>query len=132
MSDETPTPRPSERRRRGNVAGGRVARHVVTASPEEEGALLRLALAQGVTIPRLLVESALATDAGETMTERRATIAKLFELHRLLGAISRNVNQIAKATNATRELHPETSATLTAVRRTAERIDALVDELSLT
>jgi hypothetical protein len=109
-----------------------VARHVVTASPEEEGALLRLALAQGVTIPRLLVESALATDAGETMTERRATIAKLFELHRLLGAISRNVNQIAKATNATRELHPETSATLTAVRRTAERIDALVDELSLT
>lgn len=132
MSDETPTPRPSERRRRGNVAGGRVARHVVTASPEEEGALLRLALAQGVTIPRLLVESALATDAGETMTERRATIAKLFELHRLLGAISRNVNQIAKATNATRELHPETSATLTAVRRTAERIDTLVDELSLT
>lgn len=132
MSDETPMPRPSERRRRGNVAGGRVARHVVTASPEEEGALLRLALAQGVTIPRLLVESALATDAGETMTERRATIAKLFELHRLLGAISRNVNQIAKATNATRELHPETSATLTAVRRTAERIDALVDELSLT
>ncbi len=42
------------------------------------------------------------------------------------------MNQIAKATNAARELHPETSATLTAVRRTAERIDALVDELSLT
>jgi hypothetical protein len=132
MSDETPTPRPSERRRRGNVAGGRVARHVVTASPEEEGALLRLALEQGVTIPRLLVESALAQDAGETASERRATITKLYELHRLLAAISNNVNQIAKATNATRELHPETSATLAAVRKTAMRIDELTDELSLT
>ncbi|MEX0153810.1 MobC family plasmid mobilization relaxosome protein [Microbacterium sp. LMI1-1-1.1] len=132
MSDETPTPRPSERRRRPNVAGGRVARHVVKASPEEEGVLLRLALTQGVTIPRLLVESALAQDAGETASERRATITKLYELHRLLAAISNNVNQIAKATNATHELHPETFATLAAVRKTAMRIDELTDELSVT
>lgn len=131
VSDEASSAQPFKRQRRSNVAGGRAARHVVTTSPEEEGALLRLALAQRVTIPRLLVESALASEGAETATERRATIAKLFELHRLLGAISRNVNQIAKATNATREEQPETFATLTAVRRTAERIDALVDELSL-
>jgi hypothetical protein len=103
----------------------------VKVTPEEEGVLLRLALAQRVTIPRLLVETALASEAGETVTERRNAIAKLFELHRLLAAISNNVNQIAKATNATGELHPEIKATLAAVRRTAERIDAAVDELSL-
>jgi hypothetical protein len=48
-----------------------------------------------------------------------------------LAAISNNVNQIAKATNATGELQPETTATLDAVRRTASRIDDAVDALSL-
>ena len=70
-------------------------------TPEEEGRLLRLALAQRVTIPRLLVETTLASETGETVTERRNAIGKLFELHRLLAAMSNNVNQIAKATNAT-------------------------------
>ena len=52
-------------------------------------------------------------------------------LHRLLAAVSNNVNQIAKATNATGQRQAETDATLAAVRRVAERIDAAVDELSL-
>lgn len=131
MSDETTDGRPSERRRRANVTGGRHARHEVKVSAEEEGRLLRLALAQGVTIPRLLVETALASEAGETVTERRNAITKLFELHRLLAAVSNNVNQIAKATNATGEWQAETAAALDAVRRTAQRIDDAVDELSL-
>jgi hypothetical protein len=131
MSDETTDGRPSERRRRANVTGGRHARHEVKVSAEEEGRLLRLALAQGVTIPRLLVETTLASEAGETVTERRTAITKLFELHRLLAAVSNNVNQIAKATNATGEWQAETAAALDAVRRTAQRIDDAVDELSL-
>lgn len=131
MSDEETSGRPSERRRRANVAGGRHARHEVKVSAEEEGRLLRLALAQGVTVPRLLVEAALASEAGETVTERRNAITKLFELHRLLAAVSNNVNQIAKATNATGEWQAETAATLDAVRRIAQRIDVVVDELSL-
>lgn len=131
MSDETTDGRPSERRRRANVTGGRHARHEVKVSAEEEGRLLRLALAQGVTIPRLLVETTLAREAGETVTERRNAITKLFELHRLLAAVSNNVNQIAKATNATGEWQVETTAALDAVRRTAQRIDDAVDELSL-
>lgn len=45
--------------------------------------------------------------------------------------MSNNVNQIAKATNATGQRQAETDATLAAVRRVAERIDAAVDELSL-
>ena len=131
MSDETAAEARPERRRRANAPGGRQHKHEVKVTAEEEGRLLRLALAQRVTIPRLLVETTLAAETGETVTERRNAIAKLFELHRLLAAVSNNVNQIAKATNATGQRHPETDATLDAVRRVAERIDAAVDELSL-
>lgn len=131
MAEEQANGRSAERRRRANAAGGRQHFHKVGVTPEEEGRLSRLALEQRVTIPRLLVESTLAVEAGETVTERRNTVAKLFELHRLLAAISNNVNQIAKATNATGELQAETTATLVAVRHTAQRIDDAVDALSL-
>ncbi|MGW9114514.1 plasmid mobilization relaxosome protein MobC [Microbacterium sp. NPDC055683] len=93
--------------------------------------LLRLAEAQHVTIPRLLVESALASGTSETPTERKQAMAELFALHRLLAAISNNVNQIAKAVNATGELSSDLTATLDAVRRTALRIDDAIDGLSL-
>ncbi|QAY65001.1 plasmid mobilization relaxosome protein MobC (plasmid) [Xylanimonas allomyrinae] len=131
MGDETPGGRLFARRRRANVYGGRQHRHEVKVSPEEEGMLLRLAEAQHVTIPRLLVESTLASAAAETPTERRNAMAELFRLHRLLAAVSNNVNQMARATNATGEAQAEMSATLAAVRRTAERIDAAIDGLSL-
>ena len=131
MSDETAAAPQTERRRRANAPGGRRHKHEVKVTPEEEGRLLRLALAQRVTIPRLLVETTLASETGETVTERRNAIGKLFELHRLLAAVSNNVNQIAKATNAPGQRQAETDATLAAVRRVAERIDAAVDELSL-
>ena len=85
-----------------------------------------------MTIPRLLVESALAAATSETPTERRDAIAELFRLHRLLAAISNNVNQMAKATNATGEVQAEMVETLRAVRRTAQRIDAAIDGLALT
>ena len=93
--------------------------------------LLRLAAEQGVTVPRLLVESALAAEVGQTPSERRNAVAELFGLHRLLASISNNVNQMAKATNATGEVQAELGATLAAVRRTAERIDEAIDGLSL-
>lgn len=132
MSDESMNERQHGTGRRRRIEGGRPGRHNVRTSPEEEGALQRLALAAHMSVPRYLVESGLAMESGETITDRRSTITRLYELHRLLAAISNNVNQIAKATNATRELHPETSATLAAVRATAMRIDELTDELSLT
>ena len=94
MSEEAPKGRLFARRRRANVDGGRQHRHEVKVSPEEEGMLLRLAEAQHVTIPRLLVESALASATSETPTERRNAMAELFALHRLLAAVSNNVNQM--------------------------------------
>ncbi|MFS0703268.1 MobC family plasmid mobilization relaxosome protein [Cellulomonas sp. 179-A 9B4 NHS] len=131
VSDDAPAGRLFARRRRANVAGGRQHHHKVKVTPEEEGMLLRLAEAQRVTIPRLLVESTLGAATSETPTQRRDAIAELFRLHRLLAAISNNVNQMAKATNATGQVQDELEATLRAVRRTAERIDAAIDGLSL-
>ena len=52
-------------------------------------------------------------------------------MHRLLAAVSNNVNQMAKATNATGEVQQDLVETLRAVRRTAGRIDEGIDGLSL-
>lgn len=131
MSEQTPGGRLLRRRRRANVKGGRQHEHKVRVSPEEEGRLAQLAAAQRATIPRLLVESALAAATSETPAQRRIALEELFALHRLLAAISNNVNQMAKATNATGEVQEEMVVTLRKVRQVAERIDGAIDELSL-
>lgn len=117
-------------RRRANVAGGRQHRHEVKVSAEEEGALLLRAKAQRVTVPRLLVESALSV-SGETSSERRQAMTELFSLHRLLATIFNEVNEIAKAMDATGEAHVEIAATLARVRAVAGRIDDAIDGLSV-
>jgi hypothetical protein len=53
-------------------------------------------------VPHLLVESALS--GVETPAERRAWIAGLFELRRLLATVANNVNQLAKVANTSGEL----------------------------
>ncbi len=129
MEEQAPGARFFARRRRANAPVARQHVHKVKVTPEEEGQLLRLAEAQNVTVPRLLVESTLAVDVGETATQRREAMANLFALYRLLGAISNNVNQMAKATNATGAVHVEMQATLAKVREVAEHIDAELDRL---
>lgn len=123
--------RPSARRRR-RVEGGRRHRHEVRVTPEEEGQLLALALRYRVSVPKLLIDSALAdgaTNAAANASVRDELLAELFKAYRVLAGVATNVNQMAKATNATGEVQAEMSATLAAVRRTAERIDGLIDEL---
>lgn len=122
--------RQERRRRRANAPGGRRHSHEVKVTAEEEAMLLQRALAERVTIPRLLVEAALAPQ-GETPTQRRELLAQLFTVNRLLGTIANNVNQIAKATNATGEWQTETAATLNAARRTMNRIEGTIDSLAL-
>lgn len=117
--------------RRRRVLGGRHKRYIVRVSDVEEGYLRRLALAHRVSVQRLLVESTMAAGAGESLAERRAVIANLFALYRLAANIANNVNQIAKVANTTGEVRLELAAVLDAVRRVAVRIDAQIDELSL-
>jgi len=119
------------RRRRENVHGGRQHRHEVKVSPEEEAVLARLAAQQGVSVPRLLVEAAVASERAETTTERKDAIVELFKLYRLLASVSNNVNQIAKVANASGEVSEDLQGTLAAVRRVAGRIDEAVDGLGV-
>jgi hypothetical protein len=136
MVDETaggPRRRLFGRTRRENVEGGRVGRHEVKVTAEEEAELQRLAGEQNIGVVRLLVESALASSRDSSPSqereERRELLAELFAIHRLLGSIARNVNQVTRAINATREAQPELASTLDSVRRIGQRIDAAVDGL---
>jgi hypothetical protein len=70
---------------------------------EVEGVGLRArAAGLGVSVPRLLVESALS--GVETPAERRAWIAEVFELRRLLATIANNINQLARTANISGEV----------------------------
>ena len=134
MSEETqPESAARKTARRRRVEGGRRTRHVVRVTPEEEGQLARLAALYHVSVPKLLVDSALAGGAqaaASSSSAREQLLLELFGAHRLLASIANNVNQLARVGNATKQVPLETDATLAAARRAAEKIDALVDELS--
>lgn len=125
-----PRARALARRRRENAPGGRRHRHSVVVTPEEEGLLVRLAAEQGVTVPRLLVEAATAERVGETASDRRELLTELFGVHRALGAVGNNLNQLTRAANATGDLAVELEHTLAAVRRQLTRLDATLDGLA--
>ena len=120
------------RKRRENVKGGRTHTHYVKVSAEEEGVLARLAAAQHVTIPRLLVESAMASEqGGETPTERRQLLTELFRLHRLLATVANNMNQVARVTNTNGTAPADLPAAIVEVRETAQLIDTVLDGLAM-
>ena len=56
----------------------------------------------GVSVPRLMVESALS--GVETSTDRRRQVAELFEVRRLLATVANNVNQLARSANMSGEV----------------------------
>jgi hypothetical protein len=130
-------PRAFRRERRENLEGGRTGkRFVVRSGPGEELRLRLLAQEQGVTVPRLLVETTLAANApgaregALSMTERRQAAAELFQIERLLGTVSNNVNQMAKVANATGEVSEDLAATLRYLREVlGPRLERAVDEV---
>ena len=102
--------------------------HKVKVSPEQEEKLVAAAAVRGVTVSRLLVESALA--GGADVAAARAHLAgELFRLGRLMAKIGLNVNQLAKVGNATGSVPPEAPAAFDALTRTAGRIDGLLEEM---
>ena len=129
--DQETLARPQARRRR--VDGGRQHRHVVRVTPEEEGQLLALALQYHVSVPKLLVDSALAGGSGTAAANasvRHELLRELFGVQRALGAVGNNLNQQTRATNATGELAQELEHTLAAVRRQLRRLDDTLDGLA--
>ena len=70
---------------------------------EEREQLRHRAAAPGVSVPRLMVESALSDI--ETPTDRIRLVAELFETRRLLATVANNVNQLAHSANISGQVH---------------------------
>jgi len=94
---------PLGRARRGREREPRRVYQQVKLTEEERDRLRARAAELGVSVPRLMVESALSGGSG-TSTERRREMAELFETRRLLATVANNVNQLARTANTTGEL----------------------------
>lgn len=92
---------------------------------------MELAAARGITVARLLVESALAGGA-ESAGARAAVAAELAVAVRALGRVGVNVNQIARVTNATGEVQDGTAAALAAVEVAAAQVQAVLSDTGST
>lgn len=110
-------PKGRVRRARSRVEPRRVYQQVTLTEAEREQLRAR-AVEMGVSVPRLLVESALS--GVETPTDRKRMIAEWFEVRRLLATVANNVNQLARSANI--------SGQVDAGRRLEETL-AEVDEL---
>lgn len=115
--------------RQTRLPGGRKNKYTVRLSDEEALVVQARAAVAGVSVPRLLVEAAMAGDA-QTASERRALVAEFLGARRLLAKVGNNVNQLARVANATGGLPPELEATLHATVRMIARLDAATTLLS--
>jgi hypothetical protein len=118
------------RKRRRNAPAGesreKVYRVYVTA--EEDAQLRARASEEAVTVPRLLFESALNSRV-ETSTERKAAIAELFAIRRLLANVASNANQIARYANTERVFPVEAEAIVEEYRSIVPELQAAVRSL---
>lgn len=128
MTESHPPSRALPRRRRANATEARTRLQPVRVSEEERQRLVELAAEQRVSVSRLLVESALG--GGESPEGRRAVMAQLFELRRLLATMANNVNQLARSANMTGQVPTALSGSLADARDLMLRIDVMLDELA--
>ncbi len=128
MTDQPTPKRQLVRRRRANVAGGRKHSHRVLVTEFEEARLAQLAEAQRVSVPRLLIEAALA-GAGETSTRRREAMVELFAIRRALAGTANNVNQLARAANTGERAPFDVHRVLGELDERLHSVDAAIDGL---
>lgn len=81
--------------RRPRRQGGRAHTIRVRVSGEERDLLAQRAQALGVSMSRMLMESAL-TSGGPSVAERRAAMAELMALRRLLGDLGSNLAEAVR------------------------------------
>ena len=118
------------RRRAANVPGGRNQSFRVRVSDEEALALHGLAAARNVTVPRLLLESALAglsdRDGVLTRAEKDELLAAIGPLRRDVEGVGVNVNQMAHHMNATTEMSSEWLSVGTSARGVLDAVSAVL------
>ncbi len=119
------------RRRRANHAGGRGRVIQVRVSEAEDRVLRESAERAGMTVQRLLVESVLRQESGEDIASRHAASGELIGLVRAVSSVGVNVNQMAKATNATGELPENMAATVEGIRDLVRRANVAIDRVGM-
>ena len=95
--------RPLGRSRREREPVPRRVFQQVKLTEDEQQQLRARAAALGVSVPRLMVESALGGATGMA-PDRQREVAELFEVRRVLSTVANNVNQLARLANTTGEL----------------------------
>ena len=117
------------RKRRANVVGGREKSYRVYVTEAEDQRLVARAEAEGVTVPRLLFESAMASRV-ETSTERKRVIAELFRVSRQMAGVATNVNQLARFANAEGAFPEDAVFVMGEYRVLAAKVEDLIEKLA--
>ncbi|MCD0448318.1 MobC family plasmid mobilization relaxosome protein [Actinocorallia sp. API 0066] len=94
----------------------------------EHQALVERAGRVGLSVPRLMVEASLADDV-RTVSERRGLVVEFSGAKQLAAAIGNNLNQLARAANATGVIPEELAVTLVATRRVLSRLETAVEAM---
>ena len=116
------------RQRRANADVARDRRYTVKVNAVEDAALRARAGAAGVTVPRLMFESALDAHI-VTDTQRAEVVAEVFAVRRLMATVANNVNQLARYANTEGVFPAEADAVVAEYRDLVPRLRAALDRL---
>ena len=92
---------------------------------------MALAGEQQVSIPRLLIESALAGGA-QAAADRREAMEGLWALHDVVAGVANNVNQIARIANTERRLPVGTDEVRAKALEVMRELDVAIGRLVVT
>lgn len=109
------------RERQPNVPGGRPHRHIVKLSDDEHAALAERAEAAGMTVPRLLVETAL--ESVQTEAGRAHAVLGLLDLENQIRRVGANLNQLVRHAHQNSEIAEGTDMALRSVVRACLSLD---------
>ena len=117
------------RQRRANVDVPRDRRYTVKVNAEEDTQLRARAVVAGVTVSRLMFESAMNAHI-ETDTARQEVIAEFFAVRRLMANVANNVNQLAKYANTESVFPQDAEAIVAEYRAIVPRLSDALDRLA--
>ena len=117
------------RQRRANATVPRDRRYIVKVTAAEDAELRARAELSGVTVSRLLFESAMVADV-VTDADRKAVVAEFFAIRRLMAGAANNVNQVAKYANSEGVFPAEAAEVVAEYRLIVPRLRAALDRLA--
>ena len=116
------------RQRRANADVPRDRRYVVKVNALEDAQLRGRAVVAGVTVSRLLFESAMNSHI-ETDTARKEVVSEVFAVRRLMANVANNVNQLARYANTESVFPAEAEAVVAEYRSIVPRLSDALDRL---